>query len=81
MKTFFIIIKRLWMRFASALGWLNTRIVLTLAYVLIIGTAGLFMKIIGRDLLDRRLRRGAEKTYWKEKPPIDTSFEGSQHQF
>ncbi len=55
-----------WMTFALALGWVMTRVLLTLFFFLVLTPVGLVFKIIGRDALTRKLDRGA-KTYWIEK--------------
>jgi len=81
MKVFFAVLKRLWMKFAHAAGWVNTRVILTLAYLLIIGSAGLIMRLISGDLLDRRTHRKDGDSYWKPKPPADASLEASRRQF
>lgn len=53
-----------WMAFAKFLGWLNTRILLTLFFVLVITPVGLVIRLLRKDLLDERSRKSA-LTYWK----------------
>lgn len=64
-------IERQWMRFAEALGRLNTRIVLTLLYALVITPVGLIRRRV-HDPLDRRMRDGRAST-WVARPrvPVD----------
>jgi hypothetical protein len=46
----------LWQRFAIALGHVNARIILTVAFVLVFVPIGLVWRLIGRDPLARRRR-------------------------
>ena len=43
-----------WWRFAIALGWLNARIILTIAFALVLTPMSLVWRAIGRDPLQRR---------------------------
>jgi hypothetical protein len=46
-----------WMRLALALGYVNARIILTLAFVLVLTPMGLIWRLIGRDPLGRARQR------------------------
>jgi len=61
-----------WMMFAFALGWVNSRILLGLFYYLVLTPIGLFLRITGKDLLDKKIDRSA-RSYWvkREKAPFD----------
>jgi hypothetical protein len=48
---------RHWMRFARVLGHINTRVLLTAAFVLVLLPMGLAWRLIGRDPLGRRRNR------------------------
>ena len=48
-------VHKVWMRGAHALGWFNTRVLLSLVYFLIMTPTGVVMRLMGRDPLDRRL--------------------------
>jgi hypothetical protein len=63
-----------WMSFAVVLGFVMTRVVLTVFYFVVLTPVGLFFKLIGRDALHRELDRDAP-TYWlkKEYPIADRS--------
>lgn len=50
------------MKFAHALGWVNTRIILSLVYFIIFTPMALFFKIIGKDPMDRRFE--SVDSYW-----------------
>ena len=60
-------LRRQWMRMATAIGALNARIILTVAYYFIVTPVGLLMRLAGRDPLDRRL--GTGDSYWHRRPP------------
>ena len=57
-------IHRYWMRFAEALGWLNTRILLILIFYLVVTPLGLVMRVFRRPPLDMARR----DSYWTEPP-------------
>lgn len=48
---------RIWWRFAQALGWVNSRVLLTLSFLLMITPVGVVMRLCGRNVL-----RGARGT-------------------
>lgn len=69
-----------WMKFAHAVGWFNTRVLLTLVYFTIIAVPALVLKLIRKDLLNRRWDKQGS-TYWREKESITHSVENAKHQF
>ena len=54
-----------WMRLASALGYVNSRVILTLMYYLVFTPYGFVMRLAGRDPLRRRAEAG--ESYWIER--------------
>ena len=48
-----------WTRLGWALGWLNTRVVLTIIYTLLIVPTGVVMRLWGRDRMGQRFDREA----------------------
>lgn len=66
-----------WMKFAFALGWLNTRILLTVFYYLVITPIGLVIRLTGKDLLSRKLDRNAP-SYWIRRAPAP--FDPAQYE-
>ena len=60
-------VERRWMAAAAVLGAFNTRILLTVAYYLLVTPVGLILRVAGRDPLDRRLHSG--ESYWTRRPP------------
>ena len=69
MKKFFSLIWRGWMKFAHALGWVNTRILLTVTYFVIFAIAWLVTRLGRQDLLDKRM---ASVSYHARTPARDT---------
>lgn len=52
-----------WMKMAYLLGQVMTRVILSLAFYLVITPLGLIMKMFGKDQLHRKFDRSAS-TYW-----------------
>ena len=55
-----------WMKSVSILGWISSRLILSIIFYLVLAPIGLGMKLLGVDLLDRRIDKG-EKSYWRKK--------------
>jgi len=68
-----------WMAFARALAFINTTLILTLVYLVLIGPSWLIMKLLRKDLLDRRMPD--VPSYWKKKAPLEHTLEEGRHQF
>jgi len=67
-----------WMKVAGAVGKANTYLAMALVYYLVITPYGLLIRLLGRDLLDEKLRD--RNSYWHPKgpPPEPESY---QNQF
>jgi len=52
-----------WMKFAFMLGWINTRILLGFVFFLVLTPIGLVLRLMGKDLLDKKIDRSAQ-SYW-----------------
>jgi Saxitoxin biosynthesis operon protein SxtJ len=72
-------VERWWMRFAEALGRVNTRIILTVLYCLVITPVGLVRRWLG-DPLDRRMRDG-RSSVWILRPRAPVDPERYRQQF
>tara|TARA_B110000858_G_scaffold198487_1_gene265596 strand:+ start:2098 stop:2505 length:408 start_codon:yes stop_codon:yes gene_type:complete len=55
-----------WMYFASVLGFINTRILLGLIFVLIFVPIALVFRLCRIDPLDRQVFTGQIESYWKD---------------
>ena len=62
-----------WMTFAAILGWIMTRVILTLVYFLIITPIGLITKFLGEDFLE--LKKSNSDSYWNNR---DSHLETNQ---
>jgi len=67
------------MKFAHVLGWINTRIILTLVYFLIISPLALVFKLIGKDPMERKI--GQSDSYWKKREAGEFKKEDYRRQF
>ena len=66
MKNFFKKIYDYWMLFAKALGWVNTRILLSLMYFVIFTPFRIISVVIGKDMLDRKIENDKD-SYWQRR--------------
>lgn len=60
-------VERRWLAVAGIIGAFNTRIILIIAYYLLITPVGLAFRLFRRDPLERHTPTGA--TYWTRRPP------------
>lgn len=79
MKKFLSLLWRGWKEFAHVLGIVNTRILLTVSYFVILAFAAVVTRIFGKDLLDRRMKRA--ETYYHPHEPIQATLESCRRQF
>jgi hypothetical protein len=79
MKKFFSLIWRGWKKFAHVLGIINTRILLTVSYFVILAFAAVITKITGKDLLERRMKPA--QSYYHEHEPVQATLEACRRQF
>lgn len=68
-----------WMRLAAALGWINSRILLSLIFFGLLAPTGMIRRLLGRDPLDRR---GPQRdSYWIPRRKKRQSREQFERQF
>jgi hypothetical protein len=69
-----------WTKGIEAVGAVWTAVLLSVVYVVSVGPVSLFMRLTGKDLLDRR--KGSEPTFWKphEANPLG-ALAAARHQF
>lgn len=70
----------LWMKFAAVLGWINTRVILTLVFVLIFAPVGLILRLLRRDILHEKIDRSAA-SYWNKKETTPIERKRYEHMF
>ena len=59
---------QVWMGFALAMGFVMTRVLLTLVFFLLVTPTGLIRRLLGHDPMQRR---GGKPTYWIPRDPAD----------
>ena len=69
-----------WMRFAFALGWFNTRLLLGLVYAVLVTPMALLGRLLRRDGLARRLDRTGS-SYWHGRDGTSRAREHYEKQF
>ena len=55
-------IYKIWMIFAVIIGWIMTRVILSILFFSIITTIGIFTRLIGKDFLN--LKSKNNESYW-----------------
>jgi len=70
----------LWMRLAFILGWINTRLILSILFYLVFTPIGLVMRLFRVDLLDRKIDKNKE-SYWRKKEKSGFSLLNYERQF
>lgn len=69
-------LQKIWMAFAVILGFIMTRVILTILFYLIVTPTGFIARLFGKDFLDLKLEKEKD-SYWhlreiKEYQPLDT---------
>lgn len=64
----------MWMSIAVVLGWVNSRILLTLMFYLVFTPYGFVSRLVGRDPLDRRAL--GRESYWTPRKRTRQTKEG-----
>lgn len=74
-------VHRAWMLLAEALGWLNTRLILTAVFIFLVVPIALLARLFNREgLLDTRLIDEAS-SYWHERPKDDQGIARLERMF
>jgi hypothetical protein len=69
----------IWMRVAFALGWVNSRILLSLMFYFVFTPYGIISRLAGRDPLNRRAAKG--ESYWLPRKRTRQTKEGFERLF
>ena len=72
---------RLWMKIAGALGWFNTRLLLSIVFFLVFAPIGLVTRLLRIDLMDQKFPRPDRETYWKKKEKRALEPDAYERQF
>jgi hypothetical protein len=71
----------LWIAMAHAMGWIMTRIILTITYVILLAPLGLLLRFFGKDLLDVKFDPSVSGSYWNEREPAGPGERDYERQF
>lgn len=63
---------RAWMALGMALGWVNSKIILTLLFYLLLTPLGLVLRLLGKLQYQRKLKPD-QTSYWHKSQPSDKS--------
>ena len=70
-----------WMKLAEVLGYINTRMLLSLFYVIGITPTGLLMRGAGKDPMGRTFKKKGESSYWTKPTPHADGLKHFDRQF
>jgi len=73
-------LQKLWMTLAVLLGWLMTRVILTILFYLVVTPIGLLAKICGKDFLNRKFNKTAQ-SYWIPRKATTSDKKNYENQF
>jgi hypothetical protein len=68
-----------WMKFAFALAWVNTRLLLSIVYFIVLPPIAIGLRLFGKDYLHLGKRQNG--SYWLNKEPVDKSINRQRRQF
>lgn len=70
-------VHKVWMSLAVTLGWIMTRIILSVLFYLVFTPIGVLVRLFGRDFLDLKFDKDAD-SYWIPREKV--KFEKSDHE-
>ncbi len=73
-------IQKIWMSIAICIGWLVTRVILTLLFYLVVSPIAILARLLGKDFLDRKLEP-AKDSCWIAKEPAKFDKANYENQF
>ena len=80
MNNFFHTIKRWWLLFAQMLGKVNTILLLSLVYFVVIGFMSLIVKLFRKDLLQKKMDYD-QASYWQTRKSSEQTLDRYKFQF
>jgi Saxitoxin biosynthesis operon protein SxtJ len=57
-----------WMKFATVMSFIMTRVILTIAFIFVITPFGILLRLMGKDLLELKIDK-ARTSYWSPVEP------------
>lgn len=73
-------LQKIWMAFAVVMGFVMSRLILTVLFFGVITPISLLMKVMGKDILGERIVK-TEPSYWHERPAIEKPKESYENQY
>ncbi|MGE5410023.1 MAG: SxtJ family membrane protein [Clostridiales bacterium] len=73
-------LQKIWMALAIVIGWISTRIILSLLFYFVLTPIGFIMRLRGKDLLDEKIEK-EKASYWSYREPKAYSSLDSEQQF
>lgn len=71
---------KVWMTLALFLGFIMTRVILSILFYIIITFIGLIAKLVRKDFLDRKIDKD-QISYWHKREKVDYHKELTERQF
>jgi hypothetical protein len=71
---------KLWMGLSIVLGYISTRVILTVIYYLVLTPIAVIGRLTGKDFIDEKID-GSRKSYWIQKDKKDFNNENIKRQF
>ena len=71
---------KIWMTLAVILGFIMTRVILTVLFYFVVTLVGVIAKVSGKDFLDRKIDRNKE-SYWHKREKTEYTQELTERQF
>jgi hypothetical protein len=69
-----------WMVFASILGWVMTRVILSFLFYLVFTPIGLILRLVGKQFIEIKINQ-SQRSYWKVKASESFKKENYDRQF
>jgi hypothetical protein len=73
-------LQKAWMTLAVVLGWVMTRLILSILFYIVFTSIGLIFRLFGKQFLDLRMKRN-EKSYWFYREPVPFDRKNYERQF
>ena len=73
-------VRAVWMKLAAVLGYVNSRILLTILFIVLIVPTALVLRVLGRQPIRLRFRDGAV-SYWRGRRPEEFAAGRMERQF
>ena len=73
-------VHKAWMALAVVLGWIMTRLILSILFFLVVTTTGLFAKLFGKNFLKLKFDKNTD-SYWIAKKKVKFEKSNYERQF